>query len=389
MTSIKKLYVHIVKKGEGKYELTALSVDKIVWFGLPDQLKDLDLHKELLEIKTIVSSKNSITKVGGYRKVAVTFKPELQNKYLDEDDNFRISDHYLEEYNVDEASAFNMALGETKTANEVFLIKRIKELEERISTTYEVTLREIEQKFLLGKFNGKQEAGNWITCFEKECIRFKIFDGSTRVEALKLFIEGNVKEWYGSCLIKLPLADWEVWKNSFLVVYGKKSWSGIRTAFDYKYMFGSLIDFALKKERLLLEADKDMPEIYRVYQIVYNLPLNVQDRLDREKIETVDDVIRELNKFNESFMIQKRSEEKQHVEKKRIDIMKKSPEKIKDINKRPCTICEGLGFKNRFHPMSVCRNKQTKNVINLTELDDIPETDFLGIEMENEKTLKN
>lgn len=66
MASSKKLYVHIVKKGEGKFELTALSVDKIVWFGLPDKLKDLELHTELLAIKTIVSTKNSITKVGGY-----------------------------------------------------------------------------------------------------------------------------------------------------------------------------------------------------------------------------------------------------------------------------------------------------------------------------------
>lgn len=91
---------------------------------------------------------------------AITFKPDLQKKYLDEDENFRICDHYLEEFNVEEASAFNIALGETKTANEVFLIKRIKELEEIISITHEVSLREIESKFLLSKFNGKQEAGN-------------------------------------------------------------------------------------------------------------------------------------------------------------------------------------------------------------------------------------
>lgn len=383
MTSLKKLHVHIIKRGENKYELAAISNDKVIWFGLPDKLKDLNWHAELLAIKTITSSMNSITKVGGYRKITITFKPELQQKYLDEDENFCINDHYLEEY-VEESSAISSALGATKTTNEVFLIQRIKELENRISSTTTLSLSEIEHKFLVNIFNGKQEAPNWIDVFEKECLRFKVFDGTTKVEALKLFIEGNVKEWYSANLMKLPLSDWESWKRSFLLVYGKKSWSSVRAAFNYKYMFGSLIDFVLKKERLLLEADKNIPELFRIYQIVYNLPIDVQDKLERDKIKTINDLVEELKKFNDSYIIRKKLEDKQE-EKKKTYSDKKYGAKTATMEKKPCSICEALGYKNRYHPIQICRNKTTQNRsntnINLTEVEEDFENDVFKIDI--------
>lgn len=381
---LKKLHVHITKRGEEKYELTALSVDKVIWFSLPDQLKELNLHKELLAVKTIVSSKNSITKVGGYRKIAIGFKPELKKQYLDGEENFCINDHYLEEYELDSAAAICRDLGEIKTSNEIFLINRIKELENRISITNEINLSEVEQKFLLSKFNGKQEASAWITSFEKECIRFKILDGSTRIEALKLFVDGNVKDWYSSNLIKLPLTDWEPWKNSFLLVYGKKNWTVIRKAFNYKYVFGSMIDFVLKKERLLLEADKDMSEMYRIYQIVYNLPLEIQDKIDREKIETIADLISKLKRFNDSYTVNKKINEKKCDEnKKNTETDKKTIVKSSKIDRKPCNICEGLGYKNRYHPADVCRYKAStsKNIVNLTEQDEDSDSDSTGNEL--------
>ena len=165
-------------------------------------------------------------------------------------------------------------------------------MENRVSVENEESLREVEQKFLINIFNGKQEASTWINVFEKECIRFKIFDGTTRVEVLKLFIDGNVKEWYSANLMKLSLSDWETWKKSFLLIYGKKTWSSIRTAFNYKYLFGSLIDFVLKKERLLFDADNRIPELFRIYQIVYSLPLEIQNKLERDKINTIDDLVK-------------------------------------------------------------------------------------------------
>ena len=114
MASQKKLHVHIIKKNENKYELAALSIDKVVWFDIPDKFKNFDLHQELLAIKTITSSMKSITKVGGYRKVTITLRPELQQKYFDEEENFCINDHYLEE-SMEEASAISHVLGDTKT----------------------------------------------------------------------------------------------------------------------------------------------------------------------------------------------------------------------------------------------------------------------------------
>ncbi|KAK9501769.1 hypothetical protein O3M35_012440 [Rhynocoris fuscipes] len=232
--SDKKLLIH-VRRGEENYELIAVAKEKEAWFLVPEELRDLKLevHSELLKLKTVISSIKSISKIGGYRKIAVRFKPELAEKYLDEDENFCINDYYLEEQ-----SPKFIESDEEKTGDKIFFIERIKELERRVASANLLTLREIEQKFLIGKFNGRQDGCTWMKLFERECDRFQLSDDVVKVEALRLFLAGNVTEWYSSSLIKLPASNWNIWKDSFLLLYGQKCWSNIRQAFNYRYVFG-------------------------------------------------------------------------------------------------------------------------------------------------------
>lgn len=358
-----KLCIHIIKKDELKFNVVGLSEDKTTWYSIPDNCQDLDLHPELLKVKTIVNSTKSISRIGGYRKINIPFTRELMEKYMDDDGNFCINEHYLEECTVGENGS--LSVGDTANNTEIFFIRRIKELETQISSMTEVNLMDVEKKFLLNKYNGKQEASTWLNSFEGECIRFKICDNTKKVEALKYFIEGNVLEWYSSCLIKLSLSDWDSWKKSFLLVYKRKDWTSIRTAFNFKYMGGSFTDFVLKKERLLLDADKDMPEKFRVFQIVYALPVEIQDKLDREKINNFDDLLVELKSLN--IPSKKNVGDNSYEERKRLDIFKPVSN-----GKKPCGICEGLGFKHRYHPTHLCRNKdlQQRKTINWTEEDE-------------------
>ena len=43
----------------------------------------------------------------------------------------------------------------------------------------------------------------------------------------------------------------------------------------------------------------------RLYQIVFRTPIEVQNKLEREKIENINDLISELKKFNDSYIIKK------------------------------------------------------------------------------------
>ena len=364
-----KLHVHIIKREELKYDLIALSEDKITWYKIPNELQELSQHKELFESKTIVNSITSIAKNGGYRKVTIPFSQELQRKYLDQDGNFCMNEHYLEEYSINEKVSTR---DETDNNAEVFLLKRIKELEAQISSINEISLIDIEKKFLLNKFNGKQEPLSWINSFEKECIRYNISNNTKKVEALKFFLEGNVLEWYSSNLVKLALSDWDSWKHSFLLVYEKKDWASIRMAFNFKYIGGSLTDFAIKKERLLLDADEDMEEKFRIYQIVFSLPIDIQDRLERGKINSFYDLLDELKKCS-VFSLKKKQAEKSSEERKKFEASK-----IFDSRKKPCSICEELGFKSRFHPTQLCRNKDFK--LKLTNLTEGSEEEYREIE---------
>lgn len=362
-----KLHVHIIKKSETKYEVRAISEDKTTWFTIPEDCRDLSLslHSELNAIRTIVSSKTSISKVGGYRRISIPCSPEIRQKYFDEHGNFCINDNYLEEQDLQEH--LNITEGDgSSQATQLLLIKRIRELETQITSMNEISLLDVEKKFLLDKFNGKQEARSWLDAFEKECTRHKIIDQTKKIEALKFFVEGNALEWYSSNLIKLPLTDWDLWKNSFIVVYERKNWSSIRTAFSFKYMGGSYSDFAVKKERLLLDADKNMGEMFRIYQIVYALPLEIQDKLDREKIKSFDDLLQELKKFNTSGS-KKKTNEKFSEEAKIFDSLKFTA----DNKRKPCSVCEALGYRNRYHLVQQCRNKDLKlNRINMNLTED-------------------
>ena len=59
-----------------------------------------------------------------------------------------------------------------------------------------------------------------------------------------------------------------------------KSWTNIRRAYNYKYLGCSLIDYALKKEKLCLEAENNISIKTRINMIVVGLPIEVQDEID-------------------------------------------------------------------------------------------------------------
>lgn len=165
----------------------------------------------------------------------------------------------------------------------------------------EIKLHEVERKFILGKFEKKQNATEWLAKFEAECSRNKVSQDFKIIEVLRVFLEGSAKDWYDANFRKIGLINWSEWKTSFMNVFVDKDWSMVRRAYNYKYLGGSLVDYALVKEKLCLVCESSATIQSRINTIVVGLPLEIQDELDREEVIEMDKLYTALRKLDDSY----------------------------------------------------------------------------------------
>ena len=112
-------------------------------------------------------------------------------------------------------------------------------------------------------------------------------------------------------------------------------------------MGGSLINYALKKEKLCLEAENNISIQSRINMIVVGLPIEVQDEIDWEAVTSIEKLFIEIKKRENKY-----------------EIYKNKNKNNNDTFKKPCYMCEALGWPNRFHPTAEYKNKKlytTKN----------------------------
>lgn len=366
------LYLHIIKRND-YFELTALSEDRQLWYNLPDEHKTLTSHKILCSKQIVKKAMKGIKPINGFRKFCIPIDDELRKEYFDDYGNLSYLNELLEESNFG-----NEPVADKSNETE-FFIKKIMELEAKLNSHSKSKLQDIEKKFILEKFDKRQNAKDWLKKFEGECLRHGIFDDTNMIEALRYFISGSADDWYKANITKFGLDTWSDWKASFLTVFTGKSWKIVNTAHNYKYIGGSLIDYALAKERLCLEAEENTPTILRINMIVAGLPSQIQSKLDREEITTMEKLFKEIRKLDESIFIKPRyrnnsldkeipNKTKNNIDTKTTSENQKSQHKEHSSNnktfiqaekntKKPCFICEKLGFKNRYHPISECRNR--------------------------------
>lgn len=109
-------------------------------------------------------------------------------------------------------------------------------------------------------------------------------------------------------------SQWEIWKENFCDTYTNKSWSQIRHAILYKYINGSLLDYALKKEKILLEMNKAIDNSTPIDLIAVGLPEFITDKINRKNLNTLKDLYTELESLE--HLIKKKSTNKGNPEKK-------------------------------------------------------------------------
>jgi len=303
-------------------------------FLFPKNKTTRDYHINLFNTTVAKNVVKSLKTRNQFRNVLVTLTKELRADYLDEEGNVVLGEEYLEE-----ASTIHTDVSNTIT-------------QERSS-------RSLAKDIVLDKFNGENfKASTWLCMFMRECNRVGI-NQNKYAETLRLFLEKSALDWFNVSLKQNDLIDnWEIWNNSFIETFSVQSWADIAYAYEFKYLNGSLLEYALKKRSLLLEVNDCMTLNTQIDLIVIKMPKFVQNKLERKTLINMEDLMSKLKHFGNL----------------NVESSEKKNEKFSKQTK-PCTFCEKLGYKERYHPEQKCRLKNKKNdkikIVNNIDCEDL------------------
>lgn len=215
-------------------------------FQFPKDKQTSIQHKKLFDTNVVKNVVKSLKTRNKFRKVMITLDKDLLGIYMDEEGNVVFNDEYLEEV--------LSIQDQTDTSNPG------------------KSTRSLAKDLILDKFNGENfKASTWIKLFVQECMRVGIKQNDY-TETLRLFLIDSALNWFNVGVKQISLTNWELWHNSFIETFSVQSWTEIAYAYNFKYLNGSLLDFALKKRNLLMEVDEDISLNSQINLIVISLP---------------------------------------------------------------------------------------------------------------------
>ena len=281
---MEKLKFEFVVKASDDVKTNIICMTKITdldgrIFAIPDKRQPVRLHEAITQTQIYQKVKATLQRRHEKRQVWISMTPETKAVYCDEDGNKQFMGYLLEEHTEPSSS--------TTGISEEFLARIIESFAEmKKDTPKPFNVGRLAEKFVIEKFNSKIiNVFQWMNTFEAECARMEI-ENDNKIEIFRLFIEDSCLDWYSSMLIKHTInSDWAVWKKNFCETYADKGWSPIRYAMFYKYRQGSLLEYALKKERLLLEINKSIDKLTSIDLIATGLPNFITDKIDRNTLK--------------------------------------------------------------------------------------------------------
>lgn len=278
---VNKARFHLVSEAGAYSRTTVVSVKTIQLVGQPEifvfprDKRTNTQHVVLFNndiVKRVVASSKTRNK---FRNVVITLTDELSAAYLDEEGNFMFNNEYFEEVSHQ---------AEQPSTQQIL----------SAAAVTEKTTTSIAKDIVLEKFNGENaKASTWVQLFTQECDRVGL-KKDKYVETLKLFLEGSALNWFAVIMKQCQLTNWEEWNNSFIDTFSSQSWVAVAYAFNFKYLNGSLLEFALKKMSLILEVDEDLTVSSQINLIVITLPKFIQDKLDNKNLPRIEDLMAKL-----------------------------------------------------------------------------------------------
>lgn len=324
------------------YSITSITTDNGKMYAIPNEFQAAGTHTELIKTPAYGKVKNSLKKRYQKRRVWITMTPELSKIYIDEDNNIQFGDQFLEEIDPTQQQQATAQKTETST-----LEKILEKLLENSQNNAQQSLKQLTEKFIIEKFSSQNpNANQWIDTFEKECTRLGITTDEKKIEVLRLFLDKSCTDWYSSMVIKLTMnAEWSEWRLKFCETFANKGWSPVTYAINYKHKSGSLLDYAMRKEKALLDMRRTIDKGSLVDLVAAGLPSFVLNRIDRETLNDTVDLFNEISKYEHMVSGNKTFNKKK-------DTTQRSNYKVEE--KKPCQICEKLNKGTRYHPMENC-----------------------------------
>ncbi|XP_070526513.1 uncharacterized protein [Cardiocondyla obscurior] len=326
--------------------ITKISTTDNLTYVLPHDSMNANHHKALAQTSVFIKIKNANLKRGQTRKVWITLSDELKKIYFDKEGNLQFNNEYLEE-----DSEINVTSGASEQSLITIFEKLLEKSQEK--NEQQINIGKIAKEFTIDKFDGKNSnVTQWISNFEKECDRFNITTNDKKIEILKSFMGKSALDWYSCTLLKLTIeAEWKDWRDNFCNTFASKGWTPIRYAMQFKYQTGSLIEYSIKKEKLLLQVRSTINNGTLIDLIATGLPSYISDKIDREKLDKTEDLHNEIGKL-------------EHLANKKPFEIKQKPKPGIDVKsqKTLCTFCKENKKGVRYHPESECwfKNQETR-----------------------------
>ncbi|KAL7304671.1 hypothetical protein TKK_0002916 [Trichogramma kaykai] len=205
-------------------------------YQFPESLATKESHATLFDLCIVKNVLKGLKTRGKFRKVWISLTGELKEKYLDEEGNVCCDGNYMDECQATVDPSTNPMYNPQN------------QIHDKITTRV--------KNMIVEKFSGKnQNASNFMNLFVSECTRQNCIEESY-AETLRYFLEGAALDWFHSFLKTNKITTpWEHWKNSFLDTFDVIGWSEIKYAYEFRYLKGLLLEYALKKRNLILDTD--------------------------------------------------------------------------------------------------------------------------------------
>lgn len=327
MTEVKAKF-HFIAEADTDSRTTVVKVKTIQLvahpeiFLFPREQQTAVQHVKLFETAVVKGVVKSLKTRNKFRNIVITLTDELQSIYLDDEGNVVFHDYYLEEAQTTPLPGTQSIFPNPPPQDK--------------------PIHSIAKNIVIEKFNGeKNNAKVWLDLFIAECKRLEINENKF-AEVLRLFLEGSALEWYMNFLrVNSLMHPWEFWNNSFTDTFAQISWAEIEYAYAFKYLNGSYLSFALKKRSLLIDVDPELTLASQINLIMISLPPFVKSKFFRKEFASMEDLMSKLRQLEPKINKLNKSESKQDTQ----------------LEKKACSYCEKLGFKNRFHPENLCRLK--------------------------------
>ena len=230
----------------------------------PDYLQLIDHHEELMKTTAAKTAKKALTTRGKKRNPFITLSAELKKLYIDGDGNAVFNGEMLKEIMDDIPQTYSHTPSDAASTDQSAKPK---------------SLSTLLKDAVIEKFGSKPtNAMAWLNIFETECKWLGILE-NRYWEVIRLDLENSAVDWYQTTRMTFKNASWDRWRSSFLDAFAQKGWSNARSAISFRYILGSLSEYALRKENLLVNFNPIMDDDTKIALIVVNLPVSIQERL--------------------------------------------------------------------------------------------------------------